>query len=49
MKVLPLSIFWGLWFLNFSVRSGFSPVLPLIEDSLNLSHGQAGAFSLPWP
>lgn len=42
MKVLPLSIFWGLWFLNFSVRSGFSPVLPLIEDSLNLSHGQAG-------
>jgi len=42
MKALPLSIFWGLWFLNFSVRSGFSPVLPLIEDSLNLSHGQAG-------
>jgi NNP family nitrate/nitrite transporter-like MFS transporter len=42
MKVLPLVIFWGLWFLNFSIRSGFSPVLPLIEDSLNLSHGQAG-------
>ena len=42
MKVLPLGIFWGLWFLNFAVRSGFSPVLPLIEDSLNLSHGQAG-------
>jgi MFS family permease len=41
MKVLPLVIFWGLWFLNFAVRSGFSPVLPLIEDSLSLSHGQA--------
>ncbi len=45
MKVLPLVIFWGLWFLNFSFRSGFAPVLPLIEDSLNLSHGQsAGLF-----
>jgi MFS family permease len=42
MKVLPLFIFWGLWFLNFSTRTIFSPILPLIEDTLSLSHGEAG-------
>jgi len=42
MKLLPLFIFWCLWFLNFSTRSAFSPILPLIEDSLSLSHGEAG-------
>jgi NNP family nitrate/nitrite transporter-like MFS transporter len=43
MKVLPLFIFWCLWFLNFSTRAIFSPFLPLIEDSLSISHGAAGA------
>src|SRR4030043_1779623 len=42
MKLLPLFIFWCLWFLNFSSRTIFSPILPLIEDSLSLSHGAAG-------
>ncbi|PIV20617.1 MAG: hypothetical protein COS40_11490 [Deltaproteobacteria bacterium CG03_land_8_20_14_0_80_45_14] len=42
MKLLPLFIFWCLWFLNFSTRTIFSPILPLIEDSLSLSHGAAG-------
>lgn len=42
MRLLPLFVFWCLWFLNFSSRTCFSPLLPLIEDSLLLSHGQAG-------
>jgi MFS family permease len=42
MKFLPLFIFWGLWFLNFSTRTIFSPLLPLIEDTLSISHGAAG-------
>lgn len=42
MKLLPLFIFWCLWFLNFSTRAIFSPILPLIEDNLSLSHGGAG-------
>ncbi len=43
MKLLPLFVFWCLWYLNFSTRTIFSPILPLIEDSLLLSHGKAGA------
>jgi NNP family nitrate/nitrite transporter-like MFS transporter len=42
MRLLPLFVFWGLWFLNFSTRAVFSPLLPLIEDTLSLSHGQVG-------
>jgi MFS family permease len=42
MKLLPLFVFWGLWYLNFSTRAVFSPLLPLIEDTLSLSHGEAG-------
>ncbi|NWG03659.1 MAG: MFS transporter [Syntrophaceae bacterium] len=42
MKLLPLFIFWCLWFLNFSTRTILSPILPLIEDSLSLSHEAAG-------
>jgi len=42
MRILPLFIFWCLWYLNFSTRTIFSPILPLIEDSLLLSHGKAG-------
>jgi len=42
MKLRPLLFFWCLWFTNFFVRTAFSPLLPLIEDALSLSHGQAG-------
>jgi NNP family nitrate/nitrite transporter-like MFS transporter len=42
MRLLPLAFFWSLWFLNFSSRTVFSPLLPLIEENLSLSHGQAG-------
>ena len=48
MRLLPLLVFWCLWFLNFSTRAAFAPILPLIEDYLSLSHGKAGGlfFSL---
>jgi MFS family permease len=42
MRLFPLFIFWCLWYLNFSNRTVFSPILPLIEDSLSLSHGATG-------
>jgi MFS transporter, NNP family, nitrate/nitrite transporter len=42
MKLLPLFVFWCFWFFNFSTRTAFSPLLPLIEDSLSLSHGASG-------
>jgi MFS family permease len=42
MRYWPLFVFWCLWFLNYSTRAVFSPLLPVIEDSLALSHGQAG-------
>ncbi|OGP62220.1 MAG: hypothetical protein A2169_00675, partial [Deltaproteobacteria bacterium RBG_13_47_9] len=42
MKLLPLFIFWCLWFINHSTRTSFSPLLPLIKDNLSLSHGEAG-------
>jgi NNP family nitrate/nitrite transporter-like MFS transporter len=42
MKWLLLSIFWGLWFFGFSARIILSPVLPLIENELMLSHAKAG-------
>jgi len=42
MRLLPLFIFWCLWFLNFSTRAVFSPFLPLIEENLSISHGAAG-------
>ncbi len=32
MKLFPLFVFWCLWFLNFSSRAVFSPILPLVED-----------------
>jgi NNP family nitrate/nitrite transporter-like MFS transporter len=43
MRFLPLFIFWSLWFLNRSTQAVFSPILPIIEDDLSLSHGKAGA------
>ena len=44
MRRLPLFIFWCLWFINFSTRTAFSPILPLMEDNLSLSHGEVGSF-----
>ena len=44
MNLLPLCVFWCLWFLNFFTRASLSPVLPLIEGDLSISHGQAGGF-----
>ena len=47
MRFLPLFVFWCLWFLNFSTRAAFAPILPLIEDHLSLSHGEAGGLFFP--
>ena len=43
MNPLLVGLFWSLWLLNFSSRMALSPVLPLVEDQLQLSHGQAGS------
>jgi NNP family nitrate/nitrite transporter-like MFS transporter len=43
MKILLLLIFWGLWFLNASSRVVLSPLLPIIEDELTLTHVLAGS------
>lgn len=44
MKTLLLLIFWSLWFLNFSSRTVFSPILPILEEELDLTHAMAGSF-----
>ncbi len=36
-----LLLLWSLWFLNFSGRIIFSPILPLIEDEFLVSHARA--------
>lgn len=38
-----LLLLWFLWFLNFSFRTIFSPLLPLIEDDFQISHAAAAA------
>lgn len=43
MKTLPLLLFWGLWYLNFSSRAVLSPLLPIIEDEFTISHALAGS------
>ena len=43
MKIILLFIFWGLWFLNFSSRTVLSPLLPLIEEELAITHALAGS------
>jgi NNP family nitrate/nitrite transporter-like MFS transporter len=42
MKLSRLFLFWSLWYLAFSSRSIISPLLPLIEESLSISHASAG-------
>ncbi|MBW2066742.1 MAG: MFS transporter [Deltaproteobacteria bacterium] len=46
MNIIPLLIFWFLWFLNFSSRTVLSPLLPVIEDEFLVSHTLAGALFL---
>lgn len=36
-----LLFLWLIWFMNFSVRTIFSPILPLIEDEFLVSHATA--------
>ena len=43
MKIRLLLIFWGLWFLNASSRVVLSPLLPIIEDELAITHALAGS------
>jgi NNP family nitrate/nitrite transporter-like MFS transporter len=43
MKILLLLIFWGLWFLNASSRVVLSPLLPIIEDEMAITHALAGS------
>ncbi len=43
MKYFLLLLFWGLWYVNFSSRTVISPLLPLIEDELAISHALAGS------
>jgi len=38
-----LMLFWSLWFINFTVRVIFSPVMPLIEDEFVISHAKASS------
>lgn len=42
MTILLLVILWSLWFLNFGSRVVLSPLLPIVEDELGLSHALAG-------
>lgn len=41
-KIFILTLFWSLWFLNFSCRTIFSPLLPVIVDEFTISHALAG-------
>jgi NNP family nitrate/nitrite transporter-like MFS transporter len=41
--MLILLVFWCLWFLNFSSRSILSPLLPIIEEELAITHATAGS------
>lgn len=44
MQVFFLLLFWNLWLFNFSSRIVISPLLPIIEDELAISHALAGSF-----
>jgi NNP family nitrate/nitrite transporter-like MFS transporter len=43
MKLLLLFLFWSLWYINFSSRTIFSPLLPLIQDRLSIDNVLAGS------
>jgi len=44
MKIPLLLIFWSIWFLNFSSRTILSPILPILEEELALTHAMAASF-----
>jgi NNP family nitrate/nitrite transporter-like MFS transporter len=46
MNILFLLLFWSLWFLNFSTRTVLSPLLPIFESELHISHALAGSIFL---
>ena len=46
MNILFLLLFWSLWFLNFSTRTVLSPLLPIFETELHISHALAGSIFL---
>jgi MFS family permease len=46
MNILFLLLFWSLWFLNFSTRTVLSPLLPIFENDLHISHARAGSIFL---
>jgi len=39
--LLFLLCLWFLWFINFTLRMVFSPILPILEDEFIVSHAQA--------
>ncbi|HEY3277827.1 MAG TPA: MFS transporter [Syntrophorhabdaceae bacterium] len=43
--LLFLSFIWLLWFLNFTGRTIFSPILPLLEDEFHVSHAKASSIA----
>ena len=43
MNVVALIVMWSVWYLNFSTRTILSPLLPIIEEELHLSHTLAGS------
>jgi len=44
MKAFLLLVFWCLWFFNFSSRTILSPLLPVLESDLGITHTLAGSF-----
>jgi NNP family nitrate/nitrite transporter-like MFS transporter len=46
MNILFLLLFWSLWFLNFSTRTVLSPLLPIFEEELHITHALAGSVFL---
>ena len=43
MKLSLLFLFCCMWFLNFTTRAVISPLLPVIEDELGITHALAGS------
>ena len=46
MNIAFLLLFWSLWFLNFSTRTVLSPLLPIFEKELQITHALAGSLFL---
>lgn len=48
MKYSVVLLFWALWYLNYLARTLLSPLLPLIEDTLSITHTLAGGLYFPF-